>query len=278
MRVRRAVPDLLRTLDEDTLDLRIPIVRALGRIGHGDSFKALHERFVRESETEVRAAYIEAFGGLPNPQIVPQLIDLSKPEQPWPERRAAIRALGVLRAPEAKAPLLQALRDPDQIVSREALSALRLIMTPDEFRRTEEALTNALRRQEMFQQNFQEGLRHLRQGALAEAEKSLKTAARINPKAGYVYSALGNLYYKTGKLIDATKAYVMAVTIEPRDVTLRLNLGMVYYRRRAFREALEVFAAIAKMVDPKSQQGLYAVKMQQKIKLEASRNPANLKG
>ena len=109
----------------------------------------------------------------------------------------------------------------------------------------------------------------MRLNAMADAERELKAALKINPKAGYVYSALGNLYYKTGKLIDATKAYVMAVTVEPRDITLRLNLGMVYYRRRAYKEALETFRGLVKLCDPRGQQGQYAAKMIEKITLEA---------
>jgi Tfp pilus assembly protein PilF len=113
-------------------------------------------------------------------------------------------------------------------------------------------------------------MKQMRGGAMREAEKLLKEAIKINPKAAYVYSALGNLYYKTGKLIDATKAYVMATNISPEDITLKLNLGMVYYRRQAFKEALQVFHRVAKTAGSKSQQGVYATKMFNKIKLEAS--------
>ncbi|NLI77588.1 MAG: tetratricopeptide repeat protein [Candidatus Riflebacteria bacterium] len=270
MRVQRAVPDLLRLLDEETIDLKVPVIKALGEIGHPDSYRPLRDRFDKETDPETRSVYIRAFADLGNPAIIPVLIDLLKPTHPWEERRAAIKALGLLHAGEAKAPLLTALRDGDLLISREALAALKVILPPADFRKLEEAHATARKREESFQRSFQEGMRQMKLGQLGEAEKALKAAARINPKAAYVYSALGNIYYKSGKLIDATKAYVMATTVEPRDVTLKINLGMVYYRRRAYREAAETFATVARMVDPRSQQGLYAAKMLEKIKLEVA--------
>ncbi len=275
MKVRRAVPELLRMLDEDTLDLRIPLIRALGNIGHPDSFKPLQERFLRETEPECRLAFIEAFGTLQKPEIIPTLMGLLKEERPWDEKRLLIRTLGQLRAMEARDQLIAFLRDPDLFISREALLALKNILPPEEGAALENRLVAARRRQEKFQQHFREGMRQMRLGAMVEAERELKNALKLNPRAAYVYSALGNLYYKTGKLIDATKAYVMAVQVEPRDVTLRLNLGMVYYRRRAYRESLEVFNAIAKMVDPKSQQGQYTTRMIERIQVEAKHGPTS---
>ena len=269
MRARRAVPDLLRMMDEEALDLKVPVVRAIGEIRHPDSYKALRERFERETDIEARTAYIDAFASIGQPAIVPELIELLKPIHPWEERRAAIRALGHLRTPSAQAPLLEMLKDTDPLISREALTALKAIMPAEEFHKMEELLTATRRKQETFQTHFQEGMRQMRLGAMMEAERELKSALKINPKAAYVYSALGNLYYKTGKLIDATKAYVAAVQVEPRDITLRLNLGMIYYRRRAYKEALASFQAIAKAVDPRSQHGSYSAKMIEKIQLEA---------
>ena len=268
MRVRRAVPDLLRLLDEETLDMKFPVIKALGEIGHPDSFRPLRDRFEKETDPEARSIYIRAFASIGNPAVIPTLIDLTKSTNTWEERRAAVKALGILHAEEAKAPLVTALRDSDLLISREALNALKAILTADDFKKLEQAHSTARAREESFQRFFQEGMRQMRLGALAEAEKALKAAAKINPKAGYVYSALGNIYYKTGKLIDATRAYVMATTVEPRDVTLKLNLGMIFYRRRAFKEAAECFTNVGKMVDPKTQQGQYSAKMLKKIKLD----------
>ena len=70
-------------------------------------------------------------------------------------------------------------------------------------------------------------------------------------------------------MIDATKAYVMATNITPDDVTLKLNLGMVYYRRRAYKDAKEIFTKIAKTLGPSSQQGSYSIKMLNKINKES---------
>ena len=61
----------------------------------------------------------------------------------------------------------------------------------------------------------------------------------------------------------------MATGISPEDITLKLNLGMVYYRRRAYREAAQVFGKVAKSAGPKSQQGQYASKMLVRINVEA---------
>ncbi len=273
MRVNRAFIDLLKLLDEDTLDLKNHIIRSLARTTHQRCYEELKKRFDREKESDSRQAYIEALAELGNPEIIPEMIRLAQPESNWDERRAAIRGLGVIKATSAKTVLIQALKDKDPVISRDALAALEAILPPEEFIKTEKAIANARKQQEMFQKAFNEGMKQMRQGATREAEKFLKDAVKINPRAAYVYSALGNLYYKTGKLIDATKAYVMATSISPEDITLRLNLGMVYYRRRAYREAAQVFARIAKSAGPKSQQGIYAGKMLARIKIEAQQNP-----
>ncbi len=273
MRVNRAFIDLIKLLDEDTLDLKNHIIRSLARTTHPRCYEELKKRFDREKDAESRLAYIEALAELGNPEIVPEIIRLAQPETSWDERRVAIRALGTLKAVTAKTVLIQALKDKDPVISRDALAALESILPPEEFKKTEKAIANARKQQELFQKAFNEGMKQMRQGAIREAEKFLKEAVKINPRAAYVYSALGNLYYKTGKLIDATKAYVMATSISPEDITLKLNLGMVYYRRRAYREAAQVFARVAKSAGPKSQQGIYAAKMLSRIKIEAQQNP-----
>ena len=269
MRVNRAFFDLLKLLDEDTLDLKVPIIRSISRTNHQRSYEEIKKRFEKENELEARIAYIDALAEIGNPEIIPVLINLAKPTNLWEERRVAIKALGALKAVKAQNFLISALKDKDPIISREALAALGSILSPEDFKKTEKALASAKKRQEQFQKAFREGMKRMRMGSMGEAEKFLKQAIKINPKAAYVYSALGNLYYKTGKLIDATKAYVMATNISPEDITLKLNLGMVYYRRRAFKEALQVFKKVVQNVGPKSQQGAYAAKMFEKIKLEA---------
>lgn len=274
MRVNRAFVDLIKLLDEDTLDLKIHIVKALARISHPRCYEELKKRFDKEQESEVRLAYIEALAELGNPAIVTEFVKMAQNKENWDERRAAIRALGIMRVINAKNVLIQALKDKDAVISREALSALEQILPPEEFKKTEKAIAAARRQQEMFQKAFNEGMRQMRLGAMREAEKFLKEAIRINSRAAYVYSALGNLYYKTGKLIDATKAYVMATTISPEDITLKLNLGMVYYRRRAYKEAAQVFGKVAKSAGPKSQQGQYASKMIARINVEARQSSA----
>ena len=273
MRVNRAFIDLLKLLDEDNLDLKNHIIKALARTNHPRCYEELKKRFDREKESDTRLAYIEALAELGNPEIIPEFIRMAQPETTWDERRVAIRALGTLRATTARTVLIQALKDKDPIISRDALAALESILPPEEFSKTEKAIANARKQQELFQKAFNEGMKQMRQGAMREAEKFLKDAVKINPRAAYVYSALGNLYYKTGKLIDATKAYVMATGISPEDITLKLNLGMVYYRRRAYREAAQVFMKVAKAAGPKSQQGIYAAKMLNRIKVEAQQNP-----
>ena len=274
MRVSRAFIDLLKLLDEDTLDLKIHIIRALARISHPRCYEELNKRFEKEKDSEARLAYIEALAELGNPAIINEFVKMAQSIDNWDERRAAIRALGVMRVVNAKSVLIQALKDKDPVISREALAALGSILPPEEFKKTEKAIAAARKQQEMFQKAFNEGMNQMRLGAMREAEKFLKEAIRINPRAAYVYSALGNLYYKTGKLIDATKAYVMATNISPEDITLKLNLGMVYYRRRAYREAAQVFGKVAKSAGLKSQQGQYASKMLARINVEARQNPA----
>lgn len=274
MRVNRAFIDLIKLLDEDTLDLKVHIIRAIARISHPRCYEELKKRFDKETDPEARLAYIEALAMLGNPMIVSEFVKLAQNRENWDERRAAIRALGIMRVVNARSVLIQALKDKDPVISREALAALEAILPPEEFKKTEKAIATARKQQEMFQKSFNEGMRQMRLGAMRDAEKFLKEAIKINPRAAYVYSALGNLYYKTGKLIDATKAYVMATTISPEDITLKLNLGMVYYRRRAYREAAQVFDKVAKASGPKSQQGQYAKKMLARIKVEARQSSA----
>ncbi|MEW6712270.1 MAG: HEAT repeat domain-containing protein, partial [Candidatus Riflebacteria bacterium] len=268
LRASRAFVDLLKLLDEDTLDLKIHIIKALAQINHQRSYEELKKRFEKEKELEPRLAYIEALAEIGNPAIINDLVTLARPQSLWEERRLAIKGLGIIKASQAKAVIIEALKDKDPIISREALVALEAVLSPEEFQKTEKAFTAARKRQEEFQKAFNEGMKQMRLGALRDAEKYLKDAIKINPRAAYVYSALGNLYYKTGKLIDATKAYVMATNINPEDITLKLNLGMVYYRRRAYKEALQVFDKILKTAGPKSQQGSYSAKMMNRIKIE----------
>lgn len=273
MRIARAFVDLLKLLDEDTLDLKIHLIKAMARISHARCYEELKKRFDKEKDSEGRLAYIDALAEIGNPDIIVDFIKLAQPSDNWEERRVAIKALGTLRAQTAKAVLIQGLKDKDPIISREALAALEAILPAEEFQKTEKAIAFARKQQELFQKAFNEGMKQMRQGSMREAEKFLKEAIKVNPRAAYVYSALGNLYYKTGKLIDATKAYVMATNISPEDVTLKINLGMVYYRRRAYKEAAQVFAKVARSAGPKSQQGIYATKMLNKINIEARQVP-----
>ncbi len=269
MRVSRAFIDLLCLLDEDTLDLKSYIVLALAKISHPRCYDELKKRFHKEKELEVRLAYIDAFSEIGNVNIIPDLIKLAdSTNKVFEERRAAIRALGELRATSAKAVLIKALKEKDVALNREALGALEMMMTPEEFNKTERAITNAKKKQEAFAFSFNEGMKKMRLNDFVQGEKLLKKAAKINPRASYVYSALGNLYYKMGRLIESTKAYVMATGLAPQDVTLKLNLGMIYYRRKAYDEAIDVFKSVVSIAGKESQQGDYAIKMISKVMAE----------
>ncbi len=269
MHVKRAFIDLIRLLDEDTLDLKNHIIKALSQIPHIRCFEELKRRFDKEKDTDTRLAYIEAFAVLGDPTIIPEFIKLCQQKNNVEERRGAIRALGTMHAVQAKTVLIQTLKDSDPIVSRDALASLQLILSPEDYKKTEAVVSTIRQKQDLFKSKFDEGMNQMRLGNLKKAEELLKEAATINPRAAYVYSALGNLYYKSGKLIDATKAYVMATNITPDDITLKLNLGMVYYRRRAYKDAINIFGFIAKSLGTSSQQGAYSLKMLNKIKSEA---------
>lgn len=273
MRVNRAFADLIKLLDEDTLELKTQIIASLARLSHPRCYEELKARFDKETDEKARQAYILALAEIGNPAIIPDLIKLSRPTNNFEERRIAIKALGIIHAESARAVLIQALKDKDPVISREALVSLEAILPAEDFKKTEKAINAARKKHERFRKVFSDGMRQMRLGAIEDAEKSLKEAVKIKPKAAYVYSALGNLYYKTGKLIDATKAYVMATSINPEDITLKLNLGMVYYRRRAYREATQVFSKVVKVAGNTSQQGVYASKMLSKITAEMQQNP-----
>lgn len=268
MHVTRAFIDLLKLLDDDTLDLKNHIIRALALIPHVRCFGELKKRFEAETDLEARLAYIEALSVIGEPSIIPDFIKICQKKENAEERRGAIRALGAMHAVQARAVLLQCVKDADAIISREAMTALQQMLTPEEFKKMEAAANVVRQKQDLFKTNFDEGMKNMRLGKLKEAEGFLREAVKLNPRAAYVYSALGNIYYKLGKLIDATKAYVMATSITPDDITLRLNLGMVYYRRRAYKDAVNVFAKIAKTLGTKTQQGAYSMKMIAKIKKE----------
>ena len=281
MHIKRAFIDLIRLLDEDTLDLKNHIIRALSQIPHIRCYEELKRRFDKEKDIDTRLAYIEAFSVIGDPAIIPELIKLCQQKTNVDERRGAIRALGAMHAVQAKSVLIHSLKDSDSTISRDALAALQLILSPEDYKKTEVVVESIRKKQDAFKKNFDEGMNQMRLGNLKKAEELLKEAATLNPRAAYVYSALGNLYYKAGKLIDATKAYVMATSITPDDITLKLNLGMVYYRRRAYKDAVNVFGNIAKTLGPTSQQGAYSVKMLNKIKKEtetsANTKPSSLK-
>lgn len=268
MHVTRAFIDLLKLLDDDTLDLKNHIIRSLALIPHVRCFGELKKRFEKETDLEARLAYIEALSVLGEPSIIPDFIKICQQKENAEERRGAIRALGAMHAVQARAVLLQCVKDQDSIISREAITALQQMLTPEEFKKMEATANVVRQKQELFKTNFDEGMKNMRLGKLKEAEVFLREAVKLNPRAAYVYSALGNIYYKSGKLIDATKAYVMATSITPDDITLKLNLGMVYYRRRAYKDAVNVFAKVAKTLGAKSQQGAYSMKMIAKIKKE----------
>lgn len=272
MHVGRAFIDLIKLLDEDTLDLKTHIIKALSQIPHLKCFGELKKRFDKEKDSDLRLAYIEAFAVIREPSIIPELIKLCQQKENLEERRCAIRALGAMHAVQAKNVLLQVLKDSDSLVGRDAIAALQLILSPEEFKKAEASIAVARQKQELFKKNFDEGMNQMRNGNLKEAEPLLKEALKVNNRATYVYSALGNLYYKAGRLIDATKAYIMATRLTPEDITLKLNLGMVYYRRRAYKDAANIFTQIAKSIGTANQQGAYSMKMLAKIKKEVEAN------
>ena len=277
MHVTRAFIDLIKLLDEDTLDLKNHIIKALSQIPHPRCFGELLKRFENETDTDTRLAYIEAFSAIGDSSIIPVLIKICQQKVNIDERRGAIRALGIMHAVQAKSVLIQTLKDDDATVGREALSALQLLLSPEDYKKTENVIFALRKKQNLFKEKFDEGMNQMRLGNLKKAEELLKESLGINPRAAYVYSALGNLYYKQGKLIDATKAYVMATNITPDDITLKLNLGMVYYRRRVYNDAIKIFSSIAKTLGTTSQQGAYSMKMLTKIKKEADlANPSRV--
>ena len=277
MQVSRAFIDLIQLLDEDTLDLKNHIIKALSMIPHIRCFNELKKRFDKEQDADTRLAYIEALASIGDQSIVPEFIKLCQQKENVEERRGAIRALGIMRAVQARPVLLHCVKDEDSVIAKDAMTALQLMLTPEEFKKMEKAVATVREKHELFRKNFDEGMKYMRLGNHKEAEAFLKEAVKINPRAAYVYSALGNLYYKTGKLIDATKSYIMATNITPDDVTLKLNLGMVYYRRRAYRDAVSVFARVANTLGTQTPQGAYSIKMITKIKKEASARRAEPK-
>lgn len=261
LRAARAFPDLLKLLDEDTMELKANIIASIAMTGHEKAFKELLKRFDKETEADMRLVYIDAFAVLQNQAAVPRLLKLAEQKESRDERCHALRAIGKLKAVEGKQVLIKALRDKEPAVAKAAMDALEVMMDKEEFLKTEKAVNAARKKQEEFAEAFEAGMQEMRRGNTDEAEKYFKKALKMNPGASYIYSAMGNMYYKQGKLVDATKSYQMAVKTSPEDVTLLMNLGMVYYRRRAIKEAIEIFEQVKDKTLPSSQQHIYAEKL-----------------
>ena len=137
------------------MDLKVHIIKAISRTNHQKCYQELKKRFDSETELDARLAYIEALSEIGNPEIIPVLVKLSGEDNLWEERRAAIKALGVLKAEAARKFLLGLLKAKDPIISREALSALGNILTPEEFKKTGKGFRHSKKATRNLPESFQ---------------------------------------------------------------------------------------------------------------------------
>lgn len=144
MRDARVVEPLVKLLRDPSLAVAEAAARGLGdpnltpliqrdpalsaRVAHELS-QTLVQRTGRPGTTSLRATLVDSMGALGNPNLHNQYVQLLRPTEPVPVRRAALRALGQLRKPNGETwpanAIVEALRDPDETVRQEAVRALK---------------------------------------------------------------------------------------------------------------------------------------------------------
>ena len=83
-----------------------------------------------------------------------------------------------MHAVQAKSVLIHSLKDSDSTISRDALAALQLILSPEDYKKTEVVVESIRKKQDAFKKNFDEGMNQMRLGNLKKAEELLKEAEK----------------------------------------------------------------------------------------------------
>ncbi len=122
LRTAEAAPKLESLYAEAALHERVEIVRALTAIAPPGITDFLSVR-LRAPEPEIRHVAAFGFAQVAQPIDLATLLEMVDHED-WALRNEAARALGRLRLPEGRAPLLTLVRDIEPVVARTARSAL----------------------------------------------------------------------------------------------------------------------------------------------------------
>jgi HEAT repeat protein len=139
---RKAVPPLLKLLEDESPQVRIAVMDALGAIGHPASVEPLvfalsnlhkiaksrSRRSSHEAETMEHEALTKALASIGQPAVVPLLKALESEDKEG--RRLAAQVLGWIKDPRAVEPLMQKLEDNRSDVRQAAALALGTIGDP----------------------------------------------------------------------------------------------------------------------------------------------------
>jgi HEAT repeat protein len=121
----RAIPQLVKSLDDSRAEARAGAAIALGRFRHGGAVEGLVE-LTRDRDPRARVAALLALGSIRDPAAAPDVIRCLKDREPN-VRSAAARALGALRVAESVEPLVEALEREPSRVKDDIVRALTLI-------------------------------------------------------------------------------------------------------------------------------------------------------
>jgi Flp pilus assembly protein TadD len=91
------------------------------------------------------------------------------------------------------------------------------------------------------QQAYDDALRSLRAGRMADAERSLQQLAKANPELGGPHANLGLIYRQSGKLSEAVLELEQSVRANPKQPVYYNQLALAYREQGQFAKAREAY-------------------------------------
>ncbi len=91
------------------------------------------------------------------------------------------------------------------------------------------------------QRAFDDALRAMRAGRMADAERGLKALAASNPELGGVHANLGLIYRQAGKASQAVLELEKAVAASPRQALFFNQLGIAYREQGQFAKSRDAY-------------------------------------
>ncbi len=91
------------------------------------------------------------------------------------------------------------------------------------------------------QQAFDDAVRALAAGQVAQAESGFRALTLSNPELGGPHADLGLIYRQTGRLSEAVAALEQAVRASPKQPLYLNQLGLAYRQQGRFDEAREAY-------------------------------------